>query len=118
MARTMSAPLAAVATAGPCATATGATGAAAGADGADSSRRNRTVGRGISGADGLAAATWTRDVSFFAAGMGAPITAVSFFASCSGLSFCVGGPGGMEPPGRPVTPAGRLIRTVSFLDSS
>ena len=92
--------------------------------GAGSSRRSLTPAE-----PGLAATTWTREVSFFGLGAstGRPRTAVSFFASSSGEDAGVGvgtifAPGGGSgPPGaapRPAKPGGKLIRTVSFFDSS
>src|ERR1022692_3171786 len=83
------------------------------------SRCNFTVGRGDSGVAGLAAVTWTREVSFLGLGAsaGRPMTEVSLFASSSGDT---GGPGGGRFDGagvggvilgvalRPVKPGGRL----------
>lgn len=90
-------------------------------DPAPGSRRKRTVGRGISAMVGLAAGTATRDVSFFASA-GMPIMAVSFFA-CSAPMAAVSrldwsSATGLAVALCPITPGGRLMRTVSFLDSS
>jgi hypothetical protein len=125
MANPVSAPLGAAAIARPGATAAaGAVAAAAGAAGG-SSRFNFTVGRGISGTAGLAAVTWTREVSFLGLGVvtGMPITAVSFLASSSGTAGATGlglagAAAGAGELVRPVKPGGKLMRTVSFLDSS
>ena len=90
--------------------------------------RSLTVGRGDSGAPGLAAVTWTREVSFFGFGAstGRLMTDVSLFASSSGDTggpgglFCGAGTGAGVLGGapRPVKPGGRLMRTVSFFNSS
>src|SRR5579871_5987724 len=110
--------------------ATGAPGApavAGTAGAASSSRRNFTVGF-ASAVIGLAAETCTRAVSFFGFGasVGRPKMAVSFLASSSELVTGPGFAGGGAPPGgwilgvvpRPVNPGGKLMRTVSFFDSS
>ena len=96
-------------------------GAAVGGAPADGSRRNRTVGRGISPTTGFAAVgTATREVSFFASA-GIPIMAVSFLAwspmavvsrlACESVL-------GLGAAVCPIIPGGRLMRTVSFFDSS
>jgi hypothetical protein len=96
-----------------------ATGAGAGVA---SSWRSFTVGRGVSGVDGFAAATCTREVSCFGFGASAarPMMAVVRFDSSTGVmgdaGLPAGAPRGAEP--RPVRPGGRLIRTVSFFESS
>jgi hypothetical protein len=91
-----------------------------------SSRLSLTPGRAVSAA-GLAAETWTREVSFFGLGVtsGVPMTAVSFFASSSGVpggavgrNFAGGGGGPPGAEGDLPSPGGRLMRTVSFFDSS
>jgi hypothetical protein len=118
----VSAPLGAAAGVVRVAVAAGVFAAAGAGAGTASSWRNFTVGRGVSGALGFAAATCTRAVSCFGFGASAArlIMAVVRFDSSTG------GPGGAGLPAgapigdelRPVRPGGRLIRTVSFFESS